>query len=541
MNTQRYLRSAAALLGWSLALVGTLTAQNAPAKKRVAVFDFDYQTVHQFVYEIFGSDVDIGAGITTMLVTDLVRNGTYSVIERQALDKVLAEQNFQTSGRSDPSTAASIGKLLGVDAVIMGAITQFGRDDKSAGVSGRVGVGPVRLGGIGKKSSKAVVGIDVRIVDVQTGEILAVATGKGESSRGGISLSGAGVGGVNAGNIDMNSSNFQNTIIGEATKKATDALVAEMVAAATKIVQRKVEISGLVADVSGNEVTVNVGASGGVRNGETYEVTRPGREVKDPSTGRVIRRVTTPVGTLKITAVDADFATGQLTGGPAKVGDCVGKCPAAKTQSAPEPAPAAELPPPPAASGGVVVGGSLALPSGAWSWTPYQFRGTEHFKYDVKQLEEGKVATGYYVLDIQPAPSGKFRMKVDGRLGADAFSSTITAPSADAGMGGMGMGQLMSLGPIGMTLFNPVSSMFFMGHELSLGDGWSTSSGRTSMSFKVEAECQQAGVSGLNTVMRENGEMRMQSCVSPKVALPLAVTTMDGKDRIEMLLVEYRP
>src|SRR5258705_1833699 len=123
-------RVALLTLGFTFA---TAIGAQAQDKKKVAVLDFEYQTVHQYVYDVFGSDVDIGKGITNMLVTDLVRNGTYSVIERQALDKILSEQNFQTSGRADPSTAAQLGKLLGVDAVIIGAITQFGRDDKSIG------------------------------------------------------------------------------------------------------------------------------------------------------------------------------------------------------------------------------------------------------------------------------------------------------------------------------------------------------------------------------------------------------------------------
>ena len=166
---------------WSVGAATVAGAQDAQ-RKRIAVLDFEYQTVRQYVHQIFGSDVDIGKGITTMLVTDLVRNGTYSVIERQALDQVLREQNFQASGRADASTAAELGKILGVDAVIIGSITQFGRDDQSVGAAGRVGVGPVRIGGFGRKKSKAVVGIDARIIDVQTAEILAVATGKGESA-----------------------------------------------------------------------------------------------------------------------------------------------------------------------------------------------------------------------------------------------------------------------------------------------------------------------------------------------------------------------
>ncbi|HYL21995.1 MAG TPA: hypothetical protein VEU74_09540 [Gemmatimonadales bacterium] len=52
-----------------------------------------------------------------------------------------------------------------------------------------------------------------------------------------------------------------------------------------------------------------------------------GRPIKDPATGRVLRRVTTAVGTLKITSADETSAVGTLAGGPAQVGDCVGSCP----------------------------------------------------------------------------------------------------------------------------------------------------------------------------------------------------------------------
>ena len=85
-------------------------AQDAPAaqgrKKRVAVFDFDYATVKTNSAAVFGSDIDIGKGISDLLVKNLVTDGTYSVIERKALDKILAEQNFSNSNRADPTSAA---------------------------------------------------------------------------------------------------------------------------------------------------------------------------------------------------------------------------------------------------------------------------------------------------------------------------------------------------------------------------------------------------------------------------------------------------
>jgi curli biogenesis system outer membrane secretion channel CsgG len=315
-----------------LALVTTDALAQAPARKRVAVLDFDYATVHSYVTDIWGSDVDIGKGIADMLVTELVRNGTYSVIERKQLDRVLGEQNFQQSGRADASTAARLGRLLGVDAIIIGSITQFGRDDKKLGVgAGGVRVGGIGLGGVGRRSAKAVVAIDARIVSIETAEILGVAQGKGESKRSGLTLAGgvAGGGGAVGGVVDMSSSNFGGTILGEATRAAVDSLLTELVAAAPKIEGTVAAISALVADVSGSELVINVGTTNGVKVGAEYPVVRPGREIKDPATGRVLRRTTTPVGKIKITSADEASAVGTLTGGggPAQVGDCVGTCP----------------------------------------------------------------------------------------------------------------------------------------------------------------------------------------------------------------------
>src|SRR5689334_14672069 len=125
-------------------------------KKRVAILDFDYATVHSGVAAIFGQDIDIGKGITDLLVTRLVKDGTYSVIERKALDKILAEQNFSNSDRANPASAAKLGKLLGVDAIIVGSITQFGNDTKNTKVGGAGGgFGGLGLGGFHHKKTKA--------------------------------------------------------------------------------------------------------------------------------------------------------------------------------------------------------------------------------------------------------------------------------------------------------------------------------------------------------------------------------------------------
>lgn len=298
-------------------------------KKRVAVLDFEYGTVQSGVSAVFGQNVDIGKGIADMLVDRLVRDATYSVIERKALQKVLAEQNFSNSDRADSTSAAKIGRLLGVDAIIIGSITQFGRDDKSVGVGGGVlrGVGSkYGLGNVGLKNAKAVVAISARTVLVETGEILVVSTGKGESKRSGTSMLGSGGSGNTAagGLVDMMSSNFSNSIIGEATAAAVDNLRGELVAGASKLPTRVIPVDGLIADVSGNTLIINVGTRGGVTVGQTLQVIQGGREIRDPATGKVLRRIGNTIGTLTITEADEASSSGNYSGAvKPKVGDQV--------------------------------------------------------------------------------------------------------------------------------------------------------------------------------------------------------------------------
>jgi curli biogenesis system outer membrane secretion channel CsgG len=293
----------------------------------VAVMNFDYGTVRTSVSQIFGSDQDVGKGISDLLVQKLVQDGKYSVIERNALDKIIAEQNFSNSDRADATTAAKIGRVLGIDAIIIGSITQFGRDDQHTKVGGGgYGLGKLGLGGVGTSKAKAVVGVSARVVNTTTGEILAAVTGMGQSERSGTSLLGGGGSwsGGGGGGLDMGSSNFANTILGEAVRKAVDDTGSQLDGAVDKIQTVKMEVNGLVADVSGNTLILNVGKKVGVKVGDKLTVSRQVRVVKDPATGKVIKSVEDKVGEATVTDVDNDSATATFAGtGTAKVGDVV--------------------------------------------------------------------------------------------------------------------------------------------------------------------------------------------------------------------------
>jgi hypothetical protein len=135
---------------------------------------------------------------------------------------------------------------------------------------------------------------------------------------------GAGGGGFGAGGIDMGSSNFQDTILGEATRAAVDDMVAQLVSQAGKIEATQVTIDGLIADATGDVIVINVGKAAGVSPGMRFNVERVTREVKDPATGKVLRKISSPVGEIEVTEADEGSAVAKAISGTAfNVGDVV--------------------------------------------------------------------------------------------------------------------------------------------------------------------------------------------------------------------------
>jgi len=321
----RFARSAATtcLFCALVALIcSTAAAQDAATKKRVAILNFDNGTPQGGVNPyaaIFGtsSDQDVGRGISAMLIVKLVQDGKYTVIERAELDKILTEQNFDNSNRADATTAAKIGRLLGVDAIILGTVTRFGPDDKHSTSGG--GGSMFGRGGVKTVKSKAVVGISSRVVNVTTGEIITAFTGTGESAKAGdiTHFSGRSMGG-----FDMVSSDFTNSLLGEATRNAVNDMAAQLDSLADKIPILKISIDGLVADVSGSTLIINAGRTAGVKLGDKLEISRDVRAITDPATGKVLTSVADHLGIATVTQVADNFSTATFSGtGAVQVGD----------------------------------------------------------------------------------------------------------------------------------------------------------------------------------------------------------------------------
>jgi curli biogenesis system outer membrane secretion channel CsgG len=109
------------------------------------------------------SDFD---GLRDFAGMTMIQTGHFSEVERGRIDEVLKEQEFGTSGIVDPSKAASLGKVLGADAVMLTNIVSsknnpFFNDPKERETE-----------------------LNVRIISSSTGEVLFRGRGEGSSFEG---------------------------------------------------------------------------------------------------------------------------------------------------------------------------------------------------------------------------------------------------------------------------------------------------------------------------------------------------------------------
>jgi curli production assembly/transport component CsgG/holdfast attachment protein HfaB len=129
-----------------------------PAKVRtVTVYRFENKTG-------FPHGLAITNGMTDQLITALFKTGHFRVVERAVLRDLATEKKLQSSGAATGEAGAT--KLVGAQLIFAGAVTEL--DDVGGG-----GIGLDKWGvNVGAKVRTAQVGLDMRIVDAGTGEIL---------------------------------------------------------------------------------------------------------------------------------------------------------------------------------------------------------------------------------------------------------------------------------------------------------------------------------------------------------------------------------
>lgn len=272
-------------------LVSATSAAVSDQKIRIAVVDFDTEAVHA-TWHWGWHYSHLARAASDNLTAKLVQSGQFRVIERQQLDQVLQEQNLGAGGRIDPSTAAGIGKILGVQLIVIGSVTEFGISE----MGGRIPqIGRWKWGrGVGGKVVTGQAKLTARLIDTTTAEILGAYDGEGKHRFGKGAFAGADFG-----------KKFDSGLASKVLDEAVAQLASGISDSAGNLDPSTVRggLQGKVAKVDGGNVYLNVGSDVGVKIGDRFEIRSLGEQIKDPDTGEVLGGEETVVGMVEVTKV----------------------------------------------------------------------------------------------------------------------------------------------------------------------------------------------------------------------------------------------
>jgi len=263
-------------------LAATLIAAQtsfAGGKPRIAILEFGHKALNS---RWWGS----GGAAQDMFITSLVKSGKFTVVDRERLAAIMQEKNLSLSGDVDPATAVKAGRLIGVEYMLFGNVTEFGETENKASVGWGVG--------LDVKKKKFVAALDCRLVSTTTGEILWADTGKKEESATKVFVFGTG-GGVDD---DRMFDKVLRPIVEELASKLADHPL-ETSGSGTVVGS----VKGKIASVEGAKILINLGSDAGVKVGDTFGVYRMGKQIKDPDSGEVLGAEEEQIGELKVVAV----------------------------------------------------------------------------------------------------------------------------------------------------------------------------------------------------------------------------------------------
>ena len=220
-------------------IVGKKTIKLVGERMSVAVLPFDSK----------GTSKNLGDVVIDKMITALVNKDRFKVIERAQLEKILKEQELGQSGIIDASTAAQIGKGIGVDGIVIGSVS---------------------------RSRNGSISIDARMIDTESAAIIEAHD-------------------AYSGSDDIQS--VKNTVENLANKIAEGLPLVE----------------GFVIRVNPDAtIVLDAGRVAGMKKGIKCILYKEGAELRHPITGEVLGRDTKIIAEILVTEVFDKYSTARL-------------------------------------------------------------------------------------------------------------------------------------------------------------------------------------------------------------------------------------
>ena len=246
-------------------------------KRKVAIGRFTNETRYGKTFLVDANQDPLGKQATDMLSTRLVQTQKFLVFERPDLNKIQTEQ-----------TKLNDSNLIGVDALIVGSITEFGRN--TTGKAGFLS---------STKIQTAHAKVEIRLVDVRTGYVFFTATGTGDASTESGEIAGFGS------KADYDEA-LNDRAIGAAISDVQAALV-------SKLDERPWRTD--ILKVDGKLIYISGGMRQGLKVGDKLAVLQQGEKVKSEQTGFEISLPAKKVGAVKVNDLfgDSEANEGAVT------------------------------------------------------------------------------------------------------------------------------------------------------------------------------------------------------------------------------------
>jgi curli biogenesis system outer membrane secretion channel CsgG len=220
-------------------------------------------------------DDPLGKQVTDLMSKALTESGAYLVFERPDISRLQSE-SVLTGNKLN---------LVGVDALVIGSLTEFGR--KTVGETGFVS---------SSKRQVAFAKVDLRVVDATTGHVFFATSGAGEASTETASVFGFG-----------SQAGYDGTLNDAAVRQAVSEAVNRL---SVELRARPWQTYILRADAG--QVFIGGGKSQGIRPGLVFSVQTQGERIKSPQTGT---EITLPGRQIAEIRVVANFGDSELSEG----------------------------------------------------------------------------------------------------------------------------------------------------------------------------------------------------------------------------------
>ena len=227
-------------------------------------------------------------------------------MERDKLKLALQEQGLAASGAVDPTTAAKVGRILGVKYVITGAVDKFNIESTK---------GALGMFGVAAYVTQANATINVRFIDSTTAERVVSIAADGSVRSGGGSMTGASL-----------SHDAEWGVASEAIQKAAKAWAEKLSAGdyLARIAAAGGSLEGKIIKVDGTRAWINLGTLSGIKLGDRFNVFDAGEALIDPDTGAKLGSDERQTGSGAVVEVQSKFAVINFTGA-AKAKDTIRK------------------------------------------------------------------------------------------------------------------------------------------------------------------------------------------------------------------------